>query len=256
MAFDTLETEWGGSIGKDNIVEVVQSDAYSWLWAVHCETSTGVLNDLDMLKEVSRVHGLTLAVDCVSAIGTIPINLAGVAFASGVSGKGLLSYTGLSFVFHSEEVEKSDRLPRYLDLGAYVEADGVPYSQSSNLVSALDVALRRYEHAEEVFSRVGERAQKVRTVVEESGLKILAPENTAAPSIITVIMPEQISATQLGDNLYLNGFNVHYESGYLRKRNWLQISCMNETSDKELDNMLTTLQMLTAVKSEIMTIGR
>ena len=72
--------------------------------------------------------------DCVSAIGTTAVNLAGVAYATGVSGKGLLSYTGLSFVFHNEEIAATNNLPRYLDLGTYAEAQGIPYTQSSNLV--------------------------------------------------------------------------------------------------------------------------
>ena len=133
MEFDTMEIEWGDPFDADEIRDALYSGRYSWLWVVHCETSTGVLNDLYSFKKLCSQYGITLAVDCVSAIGTTAVDLTGVAYATGVSGKGLLSYTGLSFVFHNEEIAANNNLPRYLDLGTYAEAKGIPYTQSSNL---------------------------------------------------------------------------------------------------------------------------
>ncbi|MCG7335244.1 aminotransferase class V-fold PLP-dependent enzyme [Sporosarcina sp. ACRSM] len=244
MAFDTMEIEWGGPFDDKEIGKALLSGNYSWVWTVHCETSTGVLSDLDLLKKHCSQAEIVLAVDCISTIGTVPVDLTAVDFASGVSGKGLLSYSGLSFVFHNREVAKNEALPRYLDLGAYVEADGIPYTQSSNLLSALDVALRKFEQPEEVYGLIAKRALRVREVAEQAGFTIVAPEVAASPTISTLRMPEGFSAVRLGDHLFLNGFNVHYESVYLRKRNWLQISCMNDIADKEFERMLQVLRLL------------
>ena len=244
MDFDTLKVEWGSGFDKSVIMEAIAIGAYSWLWTVYCETSTGVLNEFDMLSEICAENRVILAVDSVSAIGSMPVDLRGVDYASGVSGKGLLSYTGLSFVFHNKDVQSNRDLPSYLDLGAYAEAGGIPYSQSSNLLAGLDAALGRYAKPAKIFTQVSERSVKIRTVVEESGLTILSPKGIAASAIMTLIPPSGMSATQLGDNLHLNGFTVHYESGYLRDRNWLQISCMNNVSNRELDSMLKVLYKL------------
>src|SRR5207247_11058699 len=46
-----------------------------WLWAVACETSTGILNDVDWLKELCAGRGVKLCLDCISAIGTVPVDL-------------------------------------------------------------------------------------------------------------------------------------------------------------------------------------
>ncbi|MBO0589331.1 aminotransferase class V-fold PLP-dependent enzyme [Sporosarcina sp. E16_8] len=253
MEFDTMEIEWGAAFDAEEIRDALCSGRYSWLWCVHCETSTGVLNDLYSFKNLCSQYDITLAVDCVSAIGTTAIDLTGVAYATGVSGKGLLSYTGLSFVFHNEEIVQSNKLPRYLDLGIYAEARGIPYTQSSNLVSALDVALLRFEHPAEVFAAISNRARKVRKAVEQVGLTILASEKWAADGIVTIALPKGLSAIQLGDNLFLNGFNVHYESAYLRERNWLQISCMNVVAEKELTRMLQLLPLLTSTDEQVFT---
>ena len=244
LDYDTIEVEWGTPFHVEDIRDAVRTGRYSWLWTVHCETSTGVLNDLASLEKLCIQQGVALAVDCVSSIGTTPVNLSGVTFASGVSGKGLLSYTGLSFVFHNEDIAVCHELPRYLDLGTYVEAGGIPYTQSSNLLSALDVALRKFEQPEEVFTTIVNRAYKVRKGAEQAGLTVLAEQQYASPAIITIVLPASLSAGQLGDNLFLNGFNVHYESRYLRARNWLQISCMNDVKEKELNVMLSLLASL------------
>ena len=244
MAFDTMEVAWGRSFEACELKHLLENGSYRWLWTVHCETSTGVLNDLELLKELCSQHHIKLAIDGVSALGTVPVNLEGVAFASGVSGKGLLSYTGLSFVFHNDKIQKSKRLPRYLDLGVYAETKGIPYTQSSNLVSALNIALQRYENPETTFNKINEDARKIRVAVENAGLEILAPEAAASPAIVTIQMDEGLTAMQLGETLFLNGFNVHYESDYLRERNWLQISSMNDINAKELDAMLALLHQL------------
>ncbi len=253
MDFDTMEIEWGDTFGADDLRDALYLGGYSWLWMVHCETSTGVLNDLHSLKKLCSQYGITLAVDCVSAIGTTAVDLTGVAYATGVSGKGLLSYTGLSFVFHNEEIAATNNLPRYLDLGTYEKTRGIPYTQSSNLVAALDTALRVFEHPAEVFTAISNRALKVRKAVEQAGLTILASEKCAADAIVTIALPKGLSAMQIGDNLFLNGFNVHYESAYLSDRNWLQISCMNNVAEKELNRMLQLLALLTSSDEEVFT---
>lgn len=244
MEFDTINAEWGSGFDQDIIAKAIATGDYSWVWIVFCETSTGVLNNFDKLSEVCAENMVILAVDSVSAIGSMAVDFSNVDYASGVSGKGLLSYTGLSFVFHNKAVKSNQQLPRYLDLGAYADAVGIPYSQSSNLLTALDAALQRYSNPSVIFDQVSERSAEVRKVLTGSEVSILSPEEISASAIITLVLPKRLSATKLGDNLYLNGFTVHYESYYLRDRNWLQISCMNNVSNRELDNMLKVLYKL------------
>ena len=90
LAFETLEVEWGRVIDRGMIEAALARDgATDWLWAVHCETSTGVLNDLGTIKEICAVRDIRLSMDCISSIGTVPVDLRGVHLASCVSGKGL-----------------------------------------------------------------------------------------------------------------------------------------------------------------------
>lgn len=251
LKFDRLEAEWGRSFTEDEIQWQVEQEDYHWIWAVHCETSTGILNDLETLKKISKQSGSKLVIDCISSIGTLPIDLNGVTFATGVSGKALASYTGLSFVFHEEMIKQTNSLPRYLDLGIYAESGGIPYTQSSNQVRALAAALERYEQPEKIYDQMSNRFLTIRRGVEEIGCSVLANDEDAAPTILTIAPPKGECAQQLGDNLYLNGFSVHYESSYLREKNWLQISCINEVNRKEINRLFQVMKGLRDSNREI-----
>ena len=68
-----------------------ENPGIEWIWGTHCETSTGVLNDIEMYKQVCAGRGGKLCMDCISSIGPVPVDLSGVYLASGTSGKGVAS---------------------------------------------------------------------------------------------------------------------------------------------------------------------
>jgi aspartate aminotransferase-like enzyme len=144
-----VESTWGEPLDLAAAVEAARLIGAKWLWAVASETSTGMLNDVEGLKHLARSHGLALCLDCVSAIGAVPLTLDGVYLASGASGKALASFPGLCFVFYAHDIPaQPERLPRYIDLGYYAVKNGIPFTHSSNLIGALDAALVRFESDE------------------------------------------------------------------------------------------------------------
>jgi aspartate aminotransferase-like enzyme len=202
--------------------------APAWLWAVHCETSTGVLNDLPALVAHCGRGATRLAVDCVSSIGTIPVDLAGVDFATGVSGKGVAAAPGLGLVFHAAEAHPSDRLPRSLDLGQYAAAPsgGIPYTLPSNLLYALKASLDDLRPADR-FAAIVRHARRVRDALADIGLTPVAPEPHASPAVLTLALPSDLSSTRIGDALTAAGHALAYKSDYLLARNHLQICLMS-----------------------------
>ena len=105
-----------------------------------------MLNDLDEWRSVCSSRGIRLCVDAISSFANAPLDLRGVALASGVSGKGLGAFPGLAFVFHDAPPRHaSSSLPRYLDLGLYAEQEGIPFTLSSNLLYAAGAAIRRFD---------------------------------------------------------------------------------------------------------------
>ena len=246
LSFDALELDWGGVFDREQVGQTLDRHrGVRWLWASACETSTGVLNDVETLKELCAGRGIRLCLDCISLIGTVPVDLQDVYLASCVSGKGLGAFPGLSMVFYHHEVSPQPRkLPRYLDLGYHAAQQGIPFTHSSNLLSALQAALKRYD-SPQPFAEVVELSDWLRPKLRELGFQILAPDAHASPAVITLALPTGTSSQSIGDQLQAAGFLLSYQSEYLRRRNWLQICLMGDCSRQGLVALLTELRKVT-----------
>jgi aspartate aminotransferase-like enzyme len=223
-----------------------------WVWAVHLETSTGVLNDLRRLTELASQHGAPVAADCVSSLGAVDTCEAGrrLFLASGVSGKALASYAGLAFVFLSQEaigaLAGKTICPTF-DLIAAVRSAGPASTLPSPLVMAALQALRenynnetgrtvRYRHYEEL----GRWARKM---MREVGLELLASEKDAAPTIATFPMPSKGFAQEC----LTAGFRIAHESDYLRTREWGQIATMGNLDRAGLETLFEAVKACEAI---------
>jgi aspartate aminotransferase-like enzyme len=248
LSFHALEIEWGGRFDREQVCQTLDRHRDArWLWAIACETSTGILNDVEWLKETCAGRGVKLCLDCISWVGTAPVDLQGVYLASCASGKGLGAFPGLSMVFYHDAVApQPDKLPRYLDLGYCAAQNGVPFTHSSNLLSALQVALKRYD-SQQPFAEIEELSVWLRPKLRELGFHILAPDAHASPAVITLVLPKSISSQKIGDQLQAAGFLLSYESEYLRDRNWIQICLMGDCSRQSLVALLTEMRKVYAV---------
>ncbi|MEC3195379.1 aminotransferase class V-fold PLP-dependent enzyme [Bacillus cereus] len=242
LHFDTYKKEMGEPFIYTELEEIMTTGKYEWLWFVHHETSTGMLNDLEELNTLCKGNQIKLCVDCISSIGAISLDLKDVYFASGVSGKAIRSYTGISFVFHNHIIQINEAVPAYMDIGMYEENKSIPYSQSWNLIYALQEALKRFED-ETAFVKIKETYDYVEEAITSMGLKLVSPKEHAAKIILTIQLSEGQSSKTVGDALALQGYIVHYESAYLQKNNWIQIACLNHYKERDMKRMLNCLQM-------------
>jgi len=235
LSFESICFEWGRPFDAAEIRRIVSEDPdIRWLWAVHCETSTGMLNDIAMLKEISNERGMSLCLDCVSSIGTAYVDLGGVSFASAVSGKGLRSYGGLSMVFYAERPASfGGDLPAYLDLAAYCGNDGVPYTVCSNLVCAMHEALLNLDMDRNLRTVAGISAW-LKDELRKIGLAEVISDEYANPFVVTVGLPCGFDSEVVGSRLEREGYFIAYRSGYLLERNWIQICLIGDFSRETL----------------------
>ncbi len=229
LKFQQLEFAWGTPVNLAAVRAAFEaSPAPAWLWCTHCETSTSVLNDLAKLKELCAEFQVKLCLDCISSVGTLPVDLLGVYLASCSSGKGLRSYPGISMVFYNHEIApQPDRLPRYLDLGYSAEQNGVPFTFSSNLLHALHAAIRRVDW-EYRFEQIESLSQLLRSQLLEGGFKIVGTETVTSPAVTTIALPTELNSVEVAESLQESGYLISYNSEYLRAKNWIQICLMGE----------------------------
>lgn len=201
----------------------------SWAWLTACETSTGVLNELS-------ATGVRIVLDCVSALGAVPLDLSNVWLASSASGKALGSYPGLAIVFHQDDVRPDPSIPRYLDLGLYTR-DGVPFTHSSNLVRALSAAIERVDWPVR-YAELAATGATLRARMRAAGCTLIGEGATPAPHVITLAVSDSARAAE---ELERDGFLVAHASGYLRERNWIQVCLMGEVPRETLPALLRGL---------------
>ena len=230
LDFEVLYVAEGEAVEVGELEQKIDRMAcLDWIWTVHCETSTGVLNDISALAELCRCKEIKLCVDGISTIGGCMVNLENVYMATAVSGKGIGSVPGLAMVFYADEVAAIKcQLPRYFDLAYYEEKSGVPFTISSNAVYALKAALSSRDW-EAGFRKVRQWSEALCQTVESLGLPIVANKICRAPHVTTIRLPETSSSTTLGEALEQEGIMVHYRSEYLVKRNFIQVCFMGDS---------------------------
>jgi aspartate aminotransferase-like enzyme len=241
LQFEVLTAPWGESFDLAAVrARFGHASPPRWLWCVHCETSTGIATDLPKLKTLCEEHGVKLCLDCISSLGTMPVDLTGVHFASGTSGKGLRAYPGVAIVFHHHEIAPSSRLPRYLDLGYCAAEKGLPFTFSSNLLHALQAALKNVRWADR-FAQVAELSVRLRDGLRQLGFDIVGSDDAISPAVTTIALPASFDSANVGALIQESGYLVSCNSEYLRRRNWIQVCLMGECAPEKIVSLLNAL---------------
>ena len=159
---------------------------------VHCETPTGLLNDLDPVLAVLHDAGVLTLVDAVSSLAGAPVPEPDVLL--GGSQKCLSSPPGLSTLSVSdaawEKVEETDQRSFYASLEPWRDlGDGpvarFPYTHLVSNLYALDASLDLVldEGRETVFERHERAAAHCRERGAEIGLEPYPPDGLRSPTV-------------------------------------------------------------------------
>lgn len=228
LSFEELRRPWGAPFEEAEVAAALKRVRARWIWAVHCETSTSVLNDIDMLRRNAERSGAVLCLDCISSIGTVPLRLGGVWLATATSGKGLAAFPGLAAVLLNGAAPRgAPPLPRYLDLAYWLRRESVPFTHSSNLVAALEAALTGKDW-EACFRETARDASWLRGALLAQRLECVAPEASACPGVTTIRLTGDAAAAEVAAGMERAGFELAWRSGYLAERNWIQVALMGE----------------------------
>ena len=73
LSANIVEWPWGVPWDLDRIA--AQLGGAQWIWGVHLETSTGMVNDIAGLIALARSRGVRVALDCISSLGAVPVQI-------------------------------------------------------------------------------------------------------------------------------------------------------------------------------------
>ncbi len=242
IVHEGVRVPWGSPLPIDRVIKAARRLHAGWIWVVHHETSTGMLNDLEALRGAGAAVGARLAVDAASSIGAVPLTVDGCAYVTTVSGKALGAVAGLSIVCCEEPPRSGDAsIPRYLDLARYLEGDGVPFTQSSLLVGALATALATTDWPRR-FEAIATADRVLRSRLAVSGHEPLVTDrDVASPAVATWQVGSARDTADLAARMRNAGFALSWESGYLRARQWIQTAFMGAFDESAVAPMAETL---------------
>ncbi len=196
-----IKAEWGKALDPNLFKEILEKDINKEIKAViltHSETSTGVINDLEMISRYIRNHKKALSIiDCVTSMGAcnVPVDEWELDIVASGSQKGYMIPPGLSFISVSEKAwqayENSDLPKFYLDLKSYKKSllnNSNPFTPAVNLMFALDEALKmmKEEGLENIFKKHYKHKKAVSEAAKILGLKLFANEESLSPAITAI----------------------------------------------------------------------
>lgn len=224
------------------------------VFAVHCETTSGILNPIADIADVVAKSGRRLLIDSMSAFGAVPIDAATVQFdaLAASSNKCLEGVPGLGLVLCKETVLRDcggnahalslDLADQFLAL----EKNGqYRFTPPTHVIAALSQAVA--EHAEEggVEGRHARYRANCDLLVEgmrEMGFETLLPDDLQAPIIITFKMPRDpnFSFTTFYDALAARGFLIY--PGKLTVAESFRIGCIGRLDHHDMAGALEAVR--------------
>ena len=187
----------------DEVAAILAADPeITHVLAIHCETSSGILNPIEEIAHVTRSAGRKLLIDSMSAFGAIPLHPAELNCAAFVSSanKCIEGVPGFGFVIaRKDELEASKDNSHSLSLDVYdqwavMEKTGQwRFTPPTHAVAAFIEALKVHETEGGVSAR-GDRYRLNRETIvsgmRELGFETLLADRWLSPIIVTFFCPD------------------------------------------------------------------
>ncbi len=233
---------------------LAQSRTISHVFAVHCETTSGILNPLPEIAALCERHNKRLLVDAMSAFGALPLDAREVRFdaVAASSNKCIEGVPGLGFVICRKSAlaeTQGNATTLVLDLfdqhQALEKTGQYRFTPPIHVIVAFHRALA--EHAAEggVAGRGARYAENCRVLVEGMralGFSTLLPDDLQAPIIVTFHMPTdpRFAFQRFYDGLKARGYVIY--PGKLTVAESFRIGCIGRLQPEHMQGALAAVR--------------
>ena len=208
-----------------NVIEetLKQNPDVGLIHTTHNETGTGILNPIREIGALAHRYGAIFTVDTTSTYAMRPIDIEAdnIDFCMASAQKGLMAFTGLSFVVGNREIiEKSKDFPKrsyycnlYLQYEYFEKTGEMHFTPPVQTIYATIQALKEYK--EEGETAKWERHTRVFNAInkglDELGFKQVIKPEFRAGLVSTAIYPddENWNFEKVHDYCYERGFTIY-----------------------------------------------
>ena len=208
----------------DEVAQILANDpAISHVMAIHCETSSGILNPIEEIAAATQKAGRKLLIDSMSAFGALPLDPVALNCAAFVSSanKCIEGVPGFGFVIaRKDEIAASKGNSHSLSLDVHAQWATMEktgqwrYTPPTHTIAAFMQALDLHEAEGGVPAR-GARYTKNRDVIvggmRDLGFETLLADRWLSPIIVTFFCPADPNFTFQGfyDAMKARGFIIY-----------------------------------------------
>jgi 2-aminoethylphosphonate-pyruvate transaminase len=232
--------------------------AITHVFAVHCETTSGILNPLDDIAAITAEHGRRLLVDSMSAFGALPVDAARLKFdaLAASSNKCLEGVPGLGFVIAriaALEEAKGNATTLVLDLHdqwqALEKTGQYRFTPPIHVIVALHQAVDEFVAEGGQRGRGGRYAENCRILVagmRALGFETLLPDELQAPIIVTFRMPRDpnFRFQAFYDALKERGYVIY--PGKLTVADSFRIGCIGRLNAEHMRGVVAAVREILA----------
>jgi len=209
--------------GEEVAAALDADPAITHVIAIHCETSSGILNPVAEISEAVYAKGRKLLVDSMSAFGAIPLDVNEIRYEAMVSSanKCIEGVPGFGFVIaRKSELEAARGNSHSLALDVHAQWAAMEktgqwrFTPPTHVVAAFLEALRMHEAEGGVEGRGARYARNRDTMVagmRELGFETLLSERWLSPIIVTFFCPahEKFVFGRFYDLMKAKGFIIY-----------------------------------------------
>jgi len=221
---------------------------------VHCETSSGILNPVQGIADVTLKHGRKIIVDSMSAFGAVPLDVQDIPFEAMVSSanKCIEGVPGFGFILAKKEaLETAKGNSHSLSLDVhdqwiYMNKTGQwRFTPPTHTVVAFLEALRQHEVEGGVPGRLKRYAGNRDILVagmREMGFNTLLEDEWLSPIITTFFSPgdKNFEFQRFYDEIKSRGFIIY--PGKLTEADSFRIGCIGTLDASVMHGVLQAIR--------------
>ncbi len=222
--------------------------------AVHCETTSGILNPIRDISDVVSKAGRKLIIDAMSAFGALPLSARDITFEAVIasSNKCLEGVPGLGFaliekqaLLLSEGNSPSLCLDLYDQWQSMEKTSQWRFTPPTHVIAALDSALAQLVAEGGMIGRLERYTNNCRVLVDGMralGFETLLSDALQAPIIITFKMPvhPQFDFGTFYNHLKQLGFIIY--PGKLTVAETFRMGCIGHMTENEMRGALSAVK--------------
>lgn len=221
----SIKFGWAELINIEQVEKFIKKNRITVLMMVHHETSSGMLNQIDKIGELTKRFGVQFIVDAVSSAGVEKIDLENwnISFCTTSSGKALGSLPGLGIIIGRvsdfNELTKIKNKSIYLDLHNLYKysrfSEQTPNTPAVQLIYALDQALTNILLLGVKNKRdyIRNMTELLRKEMKKMGFNFLIDEKFMCSMLTTVVLPNSMQIDRLRSELRTKNIIIYNGKG-------------------------------------------